>query len=136
MKKNLFLLSLLTLAFFSCNQDKLDVLEDPYVEVTVKVVDAICSDMILEIQEENLKNLGDSSFTHEGNEYNGVIHISGVQCLPPSLMKNIYKEGGLNKSTEFKIKITKIPNRTNCEFATCLATFNTVPNSKYYILSN
>lgn len=136
MRKVICCLISFSLFFLGCSKDEFQILEETSVDVTVKVIDARCKDIILEIQNRNLKKLGDKKFFHNGKEYNGAIYINAIQCLPQSFLKNIYNNGVVNKTSEFKIKITKIPGNQVCEIFSCLAGFDNVPRSSYFIAPN
>lgn len=103
------------------------------IEVSVKVVDAICTDLILEIQDDTRKHLGEKNFEYNGQIYNGAISIKDAQCLSDEILKNIYEESGLNKTRTFKVRLTYTGPYSPCTKPTCAAKLSKLPSKMFYI---
>ena len=100
--------------------------------VTVKAIDALCSSVIFEIQEDSLKKYGEQNFTYKGKKYDGV--FSSQLLCAEFANTNLYSnnEGGVEPSS-FKVLISKNPPTHNCENATCMAILNNMPETFYFI---
>lgn len=133
MKKMILLLVLTSCLFMSCEKDNLASNPD-YVEVTVKMVDAVCNYAILEIQEPSLKKYGSSKFEYKGKIYDGVIYTT-ITCANSNLLNS---QSNNNPPAEapilYKVLISeKALKEQNCDLASCRALPYKLPEKFYYV---
>lgn len=133
MKKLYLALVVFTTIFTSCQKNESIQQIDVPVEITVKVVDALCANVILEIQDESFKKYGDANFEFKGSVYSGAVLINQAQCLPPSILNNIYDNEKVRVNNIFKVKLSNKPINNSCDKGTCAATFEKLPTKVFYL---
>ena len=133
MKKLYFTVLVLAAFISSCNKNETIPNGDTPIEVSVKVVDALCSNVILEIQDESFKKYGDVNFEFKGSVYNGAVLINQAQCLPLSIINNIYENEKVRVNNIFKVKLSIKPINNSCDKGTCAATFEKLPSKVFYL---
>jgi hypothetical protein len=101
--------------------------------VTVKLIDALCSSVILQIQEDSLKKFGEQQFHYKGKTYDGIFS-SSINCPVYSQPAVLAASGSLNEATSFKVLLSKTtPEPSNCEMVTCQAVLSNMPGTFYYV---
>lgn len=132
MKKICSLLVITSYLLMGCDKDNLRSNSD-YVEVTVKLVDAVCNSAIFEIQEPSLKHHGESGFEYNGKVYSGVFYTS-ITCTNANLLSNQAQNPVGGNSSLFKILISKkLINDQPCDRAFCQAVPYKLPEKFYYV---
>jgi hypothetical protein len=133
MIKGCLFMLIFSTAILGCKKNDTIGKDELPIEVSVKVVDALCANIILEIQDAAFKYLGNSKFEHNGSVYSGAILIDRAHCLSANQLKNIYDENGVKKNNIFKVRLLKNATPTNCTNGTCTATFGKAPTKVFYI---
>lgn len=100
--------------------------------VTVKLIDALCSSVILQIQEDFLKKYGEQQFHYKGKTYDGIFS-SSMNCPIYSQPAVLAVNGSINEATSFKVLISKTaPTPSSCEMVICQAVLSNMPGTFYY----
>ncbi|WP_290790762.1 hypothetical protein [Flavihumibacter sp. UBA7668] len=101
--------------------------------VTVKLIDAMCSSVILQIQEDSLKKFGEQQFHYKGKTYDGIFS-SSMNCPIYSQPAVLAVSGSINEATSFKVLISKTaPASSSCEMVTCQAVLSNMPGTFYHV---
>ncbi len=103
------------------------------IEVSVKVVDTLFANLILEIQNDARTHLGDENFEYNGVFYDGAILIKDAQCLSEEVLKNVYDGSVINKSRAFKVRINYTAPFAACYKPTGAAKISKSPLKIFYI---
>jgi len=129
MKKTLFISILgLLMMFSSCTKEDQKIPADGLL-IATSVVDAICGDMILAIQDEKFYDLGEKGYEHGGIKYGSAFLTRAPCSFPSSNLPN----GSTDERKRFMVRISDQPFPGNDNCATCMATFGKAPNKFYYI---
>lgn len=128
MKKICSLLVIASYLLIGCDKDNQPNNPD-YVEVTVKLVDAVCNSAVFEIQEPWLKHHGESGFEYNGKIYDGVFYTT-ITCTNTNLL---YRPPN-NLPTVYTVKISKKPPmEQSCSPVFCQALPYKLPEMFYYV---
>lgn len=121
-----------TLSFTACQKTSEQKQVAGETIVTVKAIDALCSSVIFEIQEDSLKKYGEQNFTYKGKKYDGVFS-SQLLCAEFANTNLNPNNDGRSEPSSFKVLISKNPPTSNCENATCMAVLTNMPETFYFI---
>lgn len=132
--RQIYLVCILFASFLSsCEKCDFMGTEECPIEVSVKVVDALCSNLILEIQDDSRKCIGDMNFEYKGLIYKGAILINRAECVSTDFIKSMNDENSINNRKVFKVRLSKKAPSNSCDKGTCTATFYKVPTKVFYI---